>query len=76
MFSQENFWSSPHCSPSMPCPNALHIKHAVATHARFDVPAFYLEARRVLKPGGALAVWFYYFPRIEHHSRADQLLRD
>jgi ubiquinone/menaquinone biosynthesis C-methylase UbiE len=30
----------------------------------FDLPAFYAEALRVLKPGGALAVWAYGLARI------------
>ena len=43
---------------------------------RFDVPAFYKEARRVLKPGGKLAAWCYSFPDIEHHAEADRVFRD
>jgi SAM-dependent methyltransferase len=31
----------------------------------FDLPAFYAEVRRVLKPGGLLAVWTYGRPLIE-----------
>ncbi len=42
---------------------------------RFDVPAFYWEARRVLKPGGALVAWGYYFPEILQHPAADHVLR-
>ncbi|KAL4424348.1 hypothetical protein ABPG75_001649 [Micractinium tetrahymenae] len=30
----------------------------------FDLPAFYAEARRVLRPGGTLAVWGYGLPLI------------
>lgn len=30
----------------------------------FDFDQFYAEANRVLKPGGILAVWCYYLPRI------------
>ena len=26
---------------------------------RFDLPAFYAEVRRVLRPSGALAIWGY-----------------
>lgn len=31
----------------------------------FDLPAFYAEVRRVLRPGGVLAVWTYPRPRFE-----------
>lgn len=31
----------------------------------FDLPAFYLEARRVLKPGGLLVVWSYGVQTVE-----------
>ncbi len=31
----------------------------------FDLPAFYDEARRVLRPGGVLAAWTYADPRVE-----------
>jgi SAM-dependent methyltransferase len=31
----------------------------------FDLPAFYAEARRVLRPGGVLAAWTYADPRLE-----------
>ena len=34
----------------------------------FDRPAFYEEARRVLKPHGVLAVWTYGIPRLNHVS--------
>ena len=30
----------------------------------FDLEAFYKEARRVLKPNGAIALWSYYLPTI------------
>ena len=32
----------------------------------FNLPAFYLEARRVLKPGGVIAVWCYTLVRTGH----------
>jgi len=32
----------------------------------FDVPAFNVEARRVLRPGGVLAVWTYALPVLGH----------
>ncbi len=31
----------------------------------FDLPAFYAEVRRVLRPGGVLAAWTYADPRME-----------
>lgn len=31
----------------------------------FDIPKFFAEAERVLKPGGLIAVWCYGFPRIQ-----------
>jgi len=34
----------------------------------FDLPAFYREARRVLKPGGVLAVWTYGVQHVEGHA--------
>ena len=33
--------------------------HGALGPARFDLPAFYAEVRRVLRPSGALAVWGY-----------------
>jgi SAM-dependent methyltransferase len=32
----------------------------------FERPAFYAEARRVLRPGGVIAVWTYGIPRLNH----------
>jgi len=46
-----------------------------AVWSRFDVSAFYLEARRVLKPGGSLVAWCYYFPHIKEHCEADAILQ-
>ena len=43
--------------------------------ARFDVPAFYKEARRLLKPSGALAAWCYWFPQVKHHKEANAILQ-
>jgi hypothetical protein len=32
---------------------------AASSCRRFDIPAAYREARRILKPGGAFAAWTY-----------------
>ena len=40
---------------------------------RLDAQAFYREARRVLKPGGALAAWCYYHPDIKGHAAATRV---
>jgi SAM-dependent methyltransferase len=47
------------------------VTAAVAVHW-FDLEAFYAEVRRVLMPGGVLAVWTYHLPSIA--SEIDQLL--
>jgi SAM-dependent methyltransferase len=39
-----------HCADLVTVAQAVHW---------FDLPAFYTEARRVLKPGGVLAIWCY-----------------
>lgn len=38
----------------------------------FDIPKFYLEARRVLKPTGTLAAWTYTLPILIHESHPAQ----
>jgi SAM-dependent methyltransferase len=40
----------------------------------FDLDAFFREARRVLKPGGAIAVWTYGVPRLDSPA-ADALVQ-
>ncbi len=40
----------------------------------FDRPAFYAEARRVVRPGGVVAAWTYGHPSIDE-ARADSVLR-
>ncbi len=51
-----------HCEPAERCGLPDHVVDLVtvaqAAHW-FDLPAFYPEARRVLKPGGLLALWCY-----------------
>ena len=44
-----------------PTPSPARPNWGSSVH-RFDVPAFYREVRRILRPGGALAV-FGYMPR-------------
>ena len=39
------------------------VTSAVAAHW-FDLDRFYPEVRRVLKPGGVIAVWTYHLPRV------------
>ena len=41
----------------------------------FDPPAFFAEARRVLKPGGAIAVWSYVDPALAE-PELDAVLQD
>jgi SAM-dependent methyltransferase len=40
----------------------------------FDLPAFHAEVRRVLKPGGALAIWCY--ERLHVEPALDELIED
>jgi SAM-dependent methyltransferase len=40
----------------------------------FDVPAFFAEARRVLKPGGVCAVWSYALTRVS--PEVDKIISD
>jgi hypothetical protein len=42
---------------------------------RFDIPAFYREASRVLRPGGTLAVWGYALNTFDGEPAATQALR-
>ena len=42
---------------------------------RFDQPAFYKEARRILKPHGSLAAWAYTIPQVKGHKEASDLLQ-
>ena len=53
-------------------------KNAVL-QGRFDLPRFYKEAHRILKPGGCLAAWAYYFPmvsdRTSHKHAVNEVLK-
>ncbi|HEX7342819.1 MAG TPA: class I SAM-dependent methyltransferase [bacterium] len=51
-------------SVSLPSGAADLVTVAVAVHW-FDFDKFYAEVKRVLKPGGVLAVWTYHLPEIE-----------
>ena len=57
-----------HCQPAENCGLPDHVADLVtaaqAAHW-FDLPAFYHEVRRVLKPGGVLALWSYGINRID-----------
>ncbi|KAI8098859.1 S-adenosyl-L-methionine-dependent methyltransferase [Halteromyces radiatus] len=41
----------------------------------FDHPSFFQQVKRVLKPGGTLAVWGYYLPIIKNHEAATQIIK-
>lgn len=43
-----------HCIDLLTCAQSLHW---------FDVPAFHAEVRRIVRPGGVIAVWTYALPR-------------
>jgi ubiquinone/menaquinone biosynthesis C-methylase UbiE len=42
----------------------------------FDIPAFFAEARRVLAPGGAIAVWTYQTPTVSSSTDASTAIGD
>jgi SAM-dependent methyltransferase len=50
-------------------PGSVSLVTAAQAVHWFDLPAFWTEARRVLRPNGLVAVWGYGLPRIE--SRVD-----
>ncbi|XP_074655758.1 putative methyltransferase DDB_G0268948 [Tubulanus polymorphus] len=37
----------------------------------FDLPRFYEEVRRILKPGGVLAAWSYRYPDVEYEGHPE-----
>jgi SAM-dependent methyltransferase len=49
---------------SLPAESTDLVSVAVAVHW-FDLERFYAEVRRVLRPGGIIAVWTYHLPSIE-----------
>jgi SAM-dependent methyltransferase len=40
----------------------------------FDLPAFYSECKRVLKPGGTVAMWSYGLARLDNQNASSELL--
>ena len=58
------YWVSPAEKTNVPSSSVDLISVAQALHW-FDIKKFYLEAERVLKPGGILAVWTYDVLRIQ-----------
>jgi SAM-dependent methyltransferase len=55
-------------------PGSADLVTAAAAAHWFELEKFYGEADRVLKPGGALAVWTYYFPKVD--ARIDGQVRE
>lgn len=55
---------APAHSSGLPDASADLVTVAQALHW-FDLPAFYAEARRVLRPGGVIAVWTYGVQRLD-----------
>ncbi|GMH36232.1 hypothetical protein BSKO_04100 [Bryopsis sp. KO-2023] len=62
-------------SLGVPPESADLITVAQALHW-FDLRQFYSEAKRVLRPHGALAAWSYGLARFEDNHAASQILRD
>ncbi|KYQ96855.1 putative SAM dependent methyltransferase [Tieghemostelium lacteum] len=48
------------------------ITVATAIHW-FDIPKFFSEADRLLRPGGSLCIWSYRFPTIVNNSTAEEI---
>ena len=79
-------WASAPASPLSPLPRTLLASAPAsprtrtplpppatnASPARFDVHAFYAEARRVLKPGGALAAFTHGMAKLVQHPQAEE----
>ena len=61
-------------SPGLPDASAGLVTVAQALHW-FDLPRFYAEVNRVLRPGGVLAVWAYGINRIEGGA-VDAIVQD
>jgi SAM-dependent methyltransferase len=55
-------------------PSSCDLVTAAQALHWFDIPAFFAEARRVLRPDGAIAVWTYAQPAMDD-SACDQVLQ-
>ncbi|KAJ3159636.1 hypothetical protein HDU86_001645 [Geranomyces michiganensis] len=62
---------------SLPFPDAsADIVVAGQAAHWFNLPKFYAEAHRVLKPNGTVAVWSYGFCSFPKHPRVSEMFRD
>ena len=43
---------------------------------RFDIDAFFIEMKRILKPGGVLAIWTTNRARLEEPAQAAELFNN
>ncbi|MEW5787207.1 MAG: class I SAM-dependent methyltransferase [Pseudomonadota bacterium] len=67
------FRVAPAEASGLPDASADLVTVAQAAHW-FDLPAFYAEARRVLRPGGLLAIWCY--ERLSIEPALDRIVED
>ena len=52
------------------------MQQACMLWCRFDFPSFWPEARRILKPSGAVAAWGYDIPTFPDHKACTELMSD
>ncbi|KAL2915895.1 hypothetical protein HK105_204597 [Polyrhizophydium stewartii] len=70
-----------HCCPAESMPPSIAsgsvdlITVSTAAHW-FDMPAFYAEAHRLLKPSGTLAIWGYCFMEFDDHPDVTRMFHD